>query len=348
MRLFSTEQVSKYHPDKYADQISDAILTHYMKEYPGAHCGIETLVKDDKIVLAGEVNAPRRLDHGDIARAVAAKLGYQAQTVIDLIGQQSEEIRQAVDNVEDFGAGDQGIMFGYACRESASFLPYGFDLANNIIAAIEADVEQNPDTILLGDAKTQVTVDLDKKGRKSIDTIVVSAAHKPGYTLEAVRLYIKDLLMTRVNELNGGNPFWFTINPAGTWTLAGPYADAGLTGRKIVCDQYGGYCPVGGGAFSGKDPTKVDRSASYMAREIAVNLLQKYRLDWVRVQLAYAIGIAEPVSVRIDNSEFMALDSFVQQTYPLTPSGIIRHLDLMNKDYEHIAEGCHYRAGSGI
>lgn len=347
MRLFSTEQVSKWHPDKYADQISDAILTECLREDPNAHCGIETLVKNDAIVLAGEMTTSAKVEPADIARRVADKLGYPVGKVINLISSQSPEIKNAVDSCEEIGAGDQGIMFGYACRDSASFLPYGFDLANKIIAAIEADVEKNPLTILLGDAKTQVTVDLDKKGRDSIDTIVVSAAHKSGYTLKDVQQYIKILLMQEVDELNGGNPFWFTINPAGTWTLAGPFADAGLTGRKIVCDQYGGYCPVGGGAFSGKDPTKVDRSASYMARKIAVDLLQEYRLDRVQVQLAYAIGVAEPVSVsvvgRVGDNVLIGLDRRVQEKYPLTPKGMIDHLGLREWNYEEVAEGCHYR-----
>ena len=333
MRLFSTEQISKYHPDKYADQISDAILTECIRQDKNSHCGIETMVKDYTVVLGGEITTNAVIDYEAIVNRVADKLNYRVDKIINLIGKQSPEINGAVVADENIGAGDQGIMFGYATSETESYLPFGFDLANKIIKIIEKDVVEN--SVLLGDAKCQVTVDLDNPG--TVEEILVSVCHRDTYNLEEIRDYIKKLL-------DGvASPKKWTINPAGTWNVGGAISDCGLTGRKIVCDQYGGYCAVGGGAFSGKDPSKVDRSATYMARKIAVDLVKNYDLKWCEVQLAYAIGVAEPVSVNIksdkDNYNFAGV---VKNTYDLTPRGIIKELDLLNVDYEKLAEGCHF------
>ena len=334
MRLFSTEQISKYHPDKFADQISDAILTECLRQDPSSHCGIETMVKDTTVVLGGEITTSAVIDYEAIVASVANKLSYDVTKAINLIGQQSPQINGAVSSVEDIGAGDQGIMFGYATSETDSFLPFGFDLANKIIKVIEDDVENNPDTILKGDTKCQVTVDLDNPGY--VNEVLISACHKEGYTLDVVCSYIKNL----VDHL--ANPEKWTINPAGIWTLGGAHADCGLTGRKIVCDQYGGYCAVGGGAFSGKDPSKVDRSATYMARQIAIDMVKQHDLKWCEVQLAYAIGVAEPVSVNVKNDKNINLADEVKAKYNLTPKGIINHLNLLNVNYEKMAEGCHF------
>lgn len=341
MRLFSTEQISKYHPDKYADQISDAILTECLRQDKDSHCGIETMVKDNTVVLGGEITTKATLDIESIVKMVASKLGYTVDRIINLIGQQSPEINNAVSSVEEIGAGDQGTMFGYATAETESRLPFGFDLANKIIKAIEDDVETNPETIFNGDAKTQVVVDLDEEPTfKSVKSVIVSACHKEGVPLDVVKCRIKALIA----EIWGENELpELIINPSGAWTIGGATADCGLTGRKIVCDQYGGYCAVGGGAFSGKDPSKVDRSASYMARKIACDLLNAYDLKWCEVQLGYAIGIAEPISVCVKNDKNFDLSEEVRKYYSLTPRGIIRQLGLLEKDYEKVAEGCHYR-----
>ena len=341
MRLFSTEQISKYHPDKYADQISDAILTACLAQDKNSHCGIEVMVKDNTVVLGGEITTNAEVDYDAVVYRVAEKLGYQVDKIINLIGKQSREINDAVEGDYDIGAGDQGMMFGYATNETESKLPYGFDLANKIIKAIEFDVETNPNSILKGDAKTQVTVDLDvEPGFNSIVSILVSVCHHEGNELEYVKEYVRNILkrVLDTDELPK-----HIINPSGTWTIGGPTADCGLTGRKIVCDQYGGYCAVGGGAFSGKDPSKVDRSASYAARYIACQLLNKYKLKWCEVQLGYAIGISEPVSISIKNDKGLDLFDEVRNTYPLTPRAIIEKFDLYNKDFEVLAEGCHYR-----
>lgn len=343
MRLFSTEQVSKYHPDKYADQISDAILDECLKQDEHSRVACEALVKDTTVVLAGEITTAAKIDYEATVKRVADKLGYKVDKIINLVGKQSQEIADAVNSEEEIGAGDQGMMVGYATRETESRLPYGFDLANRLIKVIEKDVETNPQTILKGDAKVQVTADLDApKDERSIKTILVSVCHKPA-SLDTVHNYVKMLVNTQVIELHEG--INLIVNPAGTWTVGGPTADAGLTGRKIVCDQYGGYVPVGGGAFSGKDPTKVDRSGAYAARQLAVEILNNHpKLNTVEVQLAYAIGKAEPVSINIktDDPE-MSRKLTKQINYKnFTPKAIMEKLGLKKISYESLAEGCHY------
>ena len=341
MRLFSTEQISKYHPDKFADQISDAILTECLSQDRNSHCGIETMVKDNTVVLGGEITTNAVVDYIEIVRRVAAKLGYTVDSVINLIGKQSQEINAAVTSEKKIGAGDQGIMFGYATKETESKLPFGFDLANKIIAAIERDIETNPNSHFKGDAKTQVTVDLDVEPTlDSVKSVLVSVCHKDMSALADVKASVTALIQKIFSEHELPE---LIINPSGSWTIGGPTADCGLTGRKIVCDQYGGYCAVGGGAFSGKDPTKVDRSASYMARYLACKMLDIYDLKWCEIQLGYAIGIAEPVSVVVKNDKNLDLANDIRAAYDLTPLGIIEKLALIDRDYEVLAEGCHYR-----
>lgn len=341
MRLFSTEQISKYHPDKFADQISDAILTECLSQDQKSHCGIETMVKDNTVVLGGEITTNAKVDYVEIVRRVAAKLGYTVESVINLIGKQSHEINEAVTSDTKIGAGDQGIMFGYATAETESKLPFGFDLANKVIAAIEHDIETNPNSHFKGDAKTQVTVDLDAEPTfDSVKSIVVSVCHKEMSALADVKASVTTLIQKIFGEHELPE---LIINPSGSWTLGGPTADCGLTGRKIVCDQYGGYCAVGGGAFSGKDPTKVDRSASYMARHLACQMLKLHGLKWCEIQLGYAIGIAEPVSIIVRNDKNLDLADEIRSAYDLTPLGIIEKLNLYDRNYEAMAEGCHYR-----
>lgn len=349
MRLFSTEQVSKYHPDKYADQISDAVLDACLRRDKNSRVACETMVKGNTVILAGEITTRAEINYAEIVTGVARKLGYQVDNILTYIQTQSPEIAGGVGSGVDLGAGDQGMMYGYACRETESLLPFGFDLANRIIAAIEKDVETNPDTVFKGDAKCQVTVDLDEKPTiDSVKKILVSACHAENATLEAVQHSIHEILWdcgvdTKKVEV--------IANPAGTWTIGGPAADCGLTGRKIVCDQYGGYCPVGGGAFSGKDPSKVDRSGAYMARKIACDLLQQFEgIEWAEVQIAYAIGWSEPMSVNVKTDvigEFNAKAAeWIRENYDLSPAGIIKELNLLEENYEQLAEGCHFRMRS--
>ncbi|MBR1984635.1 MAG: methionine adenosyltransferase [Clostridia bacterium] len=345
MKLFSTEQVSKYHPDKYADQISDAVLAACLAQDPYSRVACECMVKDGYIVLGGEIRTNAKVNYEQVAKSVARKLKYKVNKVINLIGQQSNEIYNGTTKAGGLtGAGDQGIMFGYATNETESYLPYAFDLANKIIKTIEYDVEHNPNTILRGDAKTQVTTDLDQKQDISaIYKILVSVCHNKRVSIVKVRDYITNLLQPLLQGFNGK----LIINPAGLWTIGGPTADCGLTGRKIVCDQYGGFCAVGGGAFSGKDPSKVDRSAAYMARHIAVDVVKKFTtVKTCEVQLAYAIGQADPMSVRVIVDGLDAPDyiyKHVTSHFKLTPSCIIDELGLLCWNYEKVAEGCHFR-----
>lgn len=340
MHLFSTEQVSKWHPDKVADQISDSILDYCLRHDSNSRVAVETLVKNSEVYLAGEITCKEDIPYEEIVRNVMEGLSYPVKSVIADITKQSSEICNAVDSDEKIGAGDQGMMFGYATRETESRLPYGFDIANKIIEIITEDIENNKKSIFKGDAKTQVTVDLDNPGSIP-EVILVSVCHKEGLTIEEVRSYTQNLL-----EKNGIKAKKYILNPSGLWTIGGPVSDSGLTGRKIVCDQYGGYCAVGGGAFSGKDPTKVDRSGAYMARELAVKILNHFEdVNIAEVELAYGIGIAEPISVSILTDKKNAREEIYKyvSTFDLTPSGIIKYLDLKNINYASLAGGCHYR-----
>ncbi len=339
MRIFTTEQVSKYHPDKYADQISDAILSECLRQDKNARVACECLCKGKTVVIAGEITTTAKINYEEIIKRVAKKLKYEVDEIINLISEQSVEINSAV-NRDELCAGDQGIMFGYAYNDTYSYLPIGFDLANHIIHRLEKDTEQNPKTILKGDAKTQVSIDLDTD---EVKMILVSVCHLEGLTIKEVETYLIKLL----DELIPASAT-LIINPAGTWTIGGPIADCGLTGRKIVCDQYGGYCAVGGGAFSGKDPSKVDRSATYMARKIAVDLVKKFDLKTCEVQLSYMIGRKEPMSVEFKytkkDKEYSLLPELkkdILDVYDLTPTGIIKALNLLDIDYESYAEGNH-------
>ena len=353
MRLFSTKQITKYHPDKLADQISDAVVDACIAQDSNARVACECMVKGETVILAGEITTTAKVNYAEIASRVCRKLGYKVSNILTYIENQSPEIASGVGEGDDQGAGDQGMMYGFAADESPMLLPFGFYLANRLTKKIEDFVESNDRAILLGDAKVQVTVDLDADPNlASVHKILVSACHNAKCDFEFVKSTIMRLISEVVNEVAEEGDIMprrnleITINPAGEWTIGGPVADCGLTGRKIVCDQYGGYCAVGGGAFSGKDPSKVDRSGAYMARKIACDLLSEFRCDFVQVQIAYAIGQAKPMSVCImtpfpDLNK--QLEAIVAERYDLTPSGIIKTLDLKRPIYEHLAEGCHYR-----
>lgn len=332
MKLFSTEAVSKYHPDKYADQISDAIVTECLRQDADSRCGVEVMVKDTVVVLSGEISSGAVLDINKIVHRVAKKLNYDVTTVINMIGQQSSEINNALFKEGSLGAGDQGIMFGYATSETESMLPKGFEIANKIIARLEEYIDSHALSQLKGDAKTQVMTDLDTD---EIVNVVVSVCHRY-LDLKNTELLVKDLIKDLVP------PEKVAVNPAGEWHKGGPAADCGLTGRKIVCDQYGGYCAVGGGALSGKDPSKVDRTAAYMARKIACDLVKEFKLKECTVQIGFIIGSTSPVSVYVDAESEIDLTAYVIEHYDLTVIGMIQHLGLLEQDYETIAEGCHY------
>ncbi len=342
--VVTTEQVSKYHPDKYADQISDAIVATCLEEDPLSHVACESLVKDSTVVLAGEITTKASIDYDRIVSDVASSLNYKVDRIINLISTQSPEINRAVvhDGTQNnLGAGDQGIVFGYAVNSpSHDYLPLGVWVTNRIIAKIEDDVEHNPDTILRGDAKCQV---VDAQG--IITEVLIStclrdtAPENEGQVAE----YIKGLV-SDIKELKEAD---FVINPSGRWTIGGPAGDCGLTGRKLVCDAYGGYAPIGGGCTSGKDLTKVDRSGAYASRKLAVEVLKKSQLEDCLVQLSYGISLTEPRSVSVvghkklpsGELESVDLSQIVAQSYDLSPKGLISYLGLRPEDLKKLAGG---------
>lgn len=342
--VVTTEQVSKYHPDKYADQISDAIVAACLEEDPLSHVACESLVKDSTVVLAGEITTKASIDYDHIVSDVASSLSYKVDRIINLISTQSPEINRAVvhDGTQNnLGAGDQGIVFGYAVNSpSHDCLPLGVWVTNQIMAKIEDDVEHNPETILRGDAKCQV---VDAQG--SITEVLIStclrdtAPENEGQVAE----YIKNLV-SDIKELKEAN---FVINPSGRWTIGGPAGDCGLTGRKLVCDAYGGYAPIGGGCTSGKDLTKIDRSGAYASRKLAVEILKKYQLEDCLIQLSYGIGLSEPRSVSVTGHkklplgklESVDLSQIVAQSYDLSPKGLIEYLHLTPEDLKMISKG---------
>lgn len=333
----NTEQVSKYHPDKYADQISDFIVDFVLSQNPNAHCAIEAMVKDSTVVVAGEVSGYdlSYLEIVDSVNQVSKDLNYPVTNILNLIGIQSVEINSAVRN-DDIAAGDQGFVYGFATRETPEFLPLGLYIANQIIYNIERYAYEYNYTILKGDAKTQVVTT-----NNIVEKIVVSVCFNNDYPLDHIKSIIKTMVIKVLNKNNIYYNVELIINPSGVWTIGGPVADSGLTGRKIVADQYGGYMPVGGGAFSGKDLTKVDRSAAYMARKIAVEILKENpTIDWVKIQVGYAIGITKPISLDIITNlgSYEFIENYRERFKVSNMLSELKHLNL----YE-LSQGNHFR-----
>src|SRR5699024_8486809 len=297
-KLFTSESVSAGHPDKMADLVSDSVLDAVLTQDPYGRVACETLLTAKGIVLAGEVSTSASIDYEDVARTAIRRIDpeYEAQaTLTNHIVTQSAEIANGVDIG---GAGDQGLMFGYATNETPERMPLPIALANRLIRRLDDITTRN--SLLLADAKSQVTVEYDGDMPKRVDTVVISVRHREELALEAVRCEVTERVIKPVlGDLLDDNTEVY-VNPAGTFTLGGPLADSGLTGRKIIVDTYGGMARHGGGAFSGKDATKVDRSGAYMARYIAKNVVAADLADKCEVQIAYAIGVVKPVSVRVD------------------------------------------------
>lgn len=360
MFLWTSEAVSAGHPDKVADQIADSILDAHLEVNPQTRCGCEVTCCKDLILVTGEVSG-KPLSTETIERIVRKKLieigynggasGYDGNTVqiLNKMNSQSLEIAGAVvKEGGEIGAGDQGMMFGYACDETPEYMPLAHNLAFRIINILQGDR-----TILLPDAKSQVTIEYnDDHTPRGVHTILVSTQHRG--PVEKVR----ELVTTMLRDFLPSPSFKFSlqhtkflINPGGEWHIGGPASDTGLSGRKLVVDNYGADCPIGGGSFSGKDPTKVDRSAAYAARYIAKNIVAAGLARRAQVQLAYAIGTIEPVSVRVDTfgtGRSLALTSFLTsgKVMSLSPRGIIERFDLRRPIYAAIASGGHFgRAG---
>jgi S-adenosylmethionine synthetase len=352
--LFSSESVTEGHPDKVCDQVSDAILDEVLRQDPTGRVACETLATTGLVVLAGEITTNARIDFMEVARRAIREIGYtqvdsgfdaDSCGVVVAIGRQSPDIAMGVDTG---GAGDQGLMFGYACRETPQLMPLSITLAHALTEKLAAARKSGELPWLRPDGKSQVTVEY-KDGRPvRVHTVVVSTHHAKGMKQSEIReQVIAKIIRPTVPAHLLDEHTVFHVNPTGSFEIGGPQGDCGLTGRKIIVDTYGGFGAHGGGAFSGKDPTKVDRSASYMARHIAKNLVAAGLAEKARVQLAYAIGVAEPVSVHVETEGTGAvsdrkLESLVRDFFPLTPKGIIEHLDLRRPIYRKTAAYGHF------
>lgn len=369
-RLFTSESVTEGHPDKIADQVSDAILDAILKDDPNARVACETTVTTGMALIAGEISTTTYVDIPKVVRETIkeigytrAKYGYDYETIAILtaIDEQSPDIAQGVDKaleyrdkdseeeIEATGAGDQGLMFGYATNETETYMPLAIYLSHQLAKRLSDVRKDGTLNYLRPDGKVQVTVEYDENDNPvRIDTIVVSTQHAEDVTLEQIQEDIKaHVIYPTVPENLINEQTKFYINPTGRFVIGGPQGDAGLTGRKIIVDTYGGYARHGGGCFSGKDPTKVDRSAAYAARYVAKNIVAAGLADQCEVQLAYAIGVAEPVSIAIDTfgtgkvSEGQLVEA-VRKHFDLRPAGIIKMLDLKQPIYKQTAAYGHF------
>ena len=355
-RLFTSESVTEGHPDKLCDYISDSILDSYLELDPYSRVACETVAGKGEIYITGEITSNAEIDIEQVVRNAIKEIGYcDSKTDIDYktcniiikLSKQSSDIALGVDksletkqgNQELLGAGDQGLMFGFACNETEELMPLPISLAHKLAKQLTFVRKQNIIDYIKPDGKVQVTVEYENNNPKRIDTIVVSTQHKENVDLNILKKDIKNEVINKIvpSELLDENTKYF-INPTGRFIIGGPLGDSGLTGRKIIVDTYGGYSRHGGGAFSGKDPTKVDRSASYMARHIAKNVVANGYATKCEVQLAYAIGVAHPVSVYVNTfgtntiSEEEISKKIVNKS-DLTPNGIINYLDLRKPIY---------------
>ena len=371
--LFTSESVTEGHPDKMADQVSDAILDAILtgdKHPQHARVAVETLFKTGLCVVAGEVRTNAVIDVPAIVRRTINRIGFDHSdkgfdghtcAVMNVIEGQSPDIAMGVDagqgekakkakkgEQKEMGAGDQGLMFGYACNETPELMPLPISLSHRILNRLTEARQKKEVDWLRPDSKSQVTIEYEGNKPVRVDTVVVSTQHAPHVSNEEIQTFvineiIKPLLPKHLDTSN----ITYHINPTGRFVVGGPHGDCGLTGRKIIVDTYGGWGRHGGGAFSGKDPTKVDRSAAYMARHVAKNIVASGLADRCEVQLAYAIGVSEPVSVHVDTEGTGKIDDqrlceLAREFFPLTPRGIIDYLDLRRPIYRKTAAGGHF------
>ena len=359
--LFTSESVSEGHPDKMCDQISDAVLDSLLAEDPGSRVALESLAKTGLIVLAGEITTRARPDFVNIARTVALEIGYDSTAsgfdghtcaVLTAIEPQSADISQGVTEGEGLhkeqGAGDQGLMFGFACDETPELMPLPIAMAHRLMENLAKMRKDRRVNWLRPDSKSQVTVRYVDGRPAEITAVVISTQHTPEVKYETIReSMIEELIKKTVPSEYLTKSTVYHVNPTGRFEIGGPHGDCGLTGRKIIVDTYGGYGRHGGGAFSGKDPSKVDRSAAYMARYIAKNIVAAGLASKCEVQLAYAIGVAEPISVLVDSFDTGVvpnerLAAIVREHFELKPADLIRTLDLKRPIYKRTASYGHF------
>jgi S-adenosylmethionine synthetase len=351
--LFTSESVTEGHPDKICDQVSDAILDEVLRQDPMGRVACETMAMTGLIIVGGEITTKAPVDYSRVARETVkeigytrAKFGFDAETcsVISAINTQSPDIAMGVDTG---GAGDQGLMFGYASNETPELMPLPIQLAHQLVHRLSRVRRDQMLTYLRPDGKSQVTVEYENGKPVRVDAVVISTQHGPEVGADQIREDIIDLVIKPTIPAQFLENTKYYVNPTGRFVVGGPQGDTGLTGRKIIVDTYGGAAPHGGGAFSGKDPTKVDRSACYMARYIAKNVVAAGIAERCQVQLAYAIGIAEPVSVYVDCSGTSKiaedkLSEIIRANFHLTPKGIIESLDLRRPIYKRTAAFGHF------
>jgi S-adenosylmethionine synthetase len=359
--LFTSESVTEGHPDKIADQISDAVLDEVMRQDPKGRVACETLVTTGLVVVAGEITTAAHVDYDELVRKTVNEVGYNDATygfdsntcaVMCTVKRQSPDIAMGVDTG---GAGDQGLMFGYACNETAELMPMPIQLAHRLTQRLSEVRKSNKLPYLRPDGKSQVTVEYRDGKPARVDCVVISTQHSDKVSNEELRAGVMEHVIKAIVPANMmDSKIKFHINPTGRFVIGGPMGDAGLTGRKIIVDTYGGYSRHGGGAFSGKDPSKVDRSACYMARYIAKNIVAAGLASRAEVQLAYAIGVAEPVSVMVDTFGTgiipeERITQLVRENFLLTPKAIIETLDLRRPVYKATAAYGHFgRTGPGF
>ncbi len=356
--IFTSESVTEGHPDKMADQISDAILDYIIEHDPNARVACETMVSNGFCMIAGELKTTCYAPMQDIARSVVEEIGYtdarygfdsRSAAVLNGIGEQSADINQGVDQQGgDIGAGDQGLMFGYACRETKELMPLPIHLAHRLTERLAQVRKEGIIPYLRPDGKAQISVKYVDNKPVSVDTVVVSTQHHDDVDQAQLhRDVIEKVIKEVIPETLLSSEVKYHINPTGKFVIGGPQGDAGLTGRKIIVDTYGGSCPHGGGAFSGKDPTKVDRSAAYAARYVAKNLVASGACDRATIQIAYAIGVVKPISIMVDAHGTAKvteerLEACVTTLFDLTPKGIIESLDLLRPIYRKTATYGHF------
>jgi S-adenosylmethionine synthetase len=357
LQPFTSESVTEGHPDKLADQISDAILDECLRQDAQSRVAVETLLTRGLAVIAGEITTHAYVEIPDVVRRTINEVGYtrteygfEGDTcgVVVAIQEQSPNIGQGVDRG---GAGDQGMMFGFACNETPELMPLPITVAHALTRQLSEVRRANPELGFRPDGKSQVTVLYENGVPKAIDTVVVSAQHDPELTQAQVRErvleYVVQPVLERFADRVDINVRRYYVNPTGVFVIGGPQADTGVTGRKIIVDTYGGFCRHGGGAFSGKDPTKVDRSASYMARYLAKNIVAAGIADRVEIQLSYAIGVEQPVSLLLETFGTHKVDPAkivkrIQEAFDLSPRGIIQFLDLQKPQYLPTAKNGHF------